>query len=185
MKKCYLAFQAKIFYETFVVLRKMISEENGVVRYHVPYIVNGAFSAELALKSILTENEIAYQKEHNLLKLFFLLPKEYRDEIISRFILLYPAYNQDNFSVDLVLLSDAFIDWRYSFEGNVAPMDAKFADSFITAIAKTLEAHYNVDYVECEDGGIFEEEFDKLAAKERQEQYEKHLKRLGINNDHS
>lgn len=107
----------------------------------------------------------------------------YRDEIISRFILLYPAYNQDNLSVDLVLLSDAFIDWRYSFEGNVAPMDTKFVDSFITAIAKTLEAHYNVDYVECEDGGISEEEFDKLAAEERQLQYEKHLKKLGIDND--
>ena len=183
MKKCYLAFQAKIFYETFVVLRQMISGKNGIVRYYVPYIVNGAFSAELALKSILTENEIVYQKEHNLLKLFFLLPKVYRDEIISRFILLYPTYNQENLSVDLVLLSDAFIDWRYSFEGNVAPMDTKFADSFITAIAKTLEAHYNVDYVECEDGGISEEEFDKLAAEERQVQYEKHLKRLGINND--
>lgn len=69
MKKCYLAFQAKIFYETFVVLRKMISGKNGIVRYYVPYIVNGTFSAELALKSILTENETAYQKEHNLLKL--------------------------------------------------------------------------------------------------------------------
>lgn len=49
MKKCYLAFQAKIFYETFVVLRKMISGKNGIVRYYVPYIVNGTFSAELAL----------------------------------------------------------------------------------------------------------------------------------------
>ncbi len=183
MKKCYLAFQAKIFYETFLVLRQMIKGENCFIRYYVPYIVNGAFAAELALKSILTENEITYKKEHNLLKLFFLLPKEFRDEIISRFILLYPMYNQNNLSVDIVLLSDAFTDWRYSYEGNVAPMDTKFADSFITAIARTLEIHYNVDYVECEDGGISEEEFDKLAAEERQVQYEKHLKRLGINND--
>lgn len=183
MKKCYLAFQAKIFYETFVVLRQMISGENGLVRYYVPYIVNGAFSAELALKSILTENEITYKKEHNLLKLFFLLPKEFGDEIISRFILLYPTYNQENLSVDMVLLSDAFTDWRYSYEGNVAPMDTKFADSFITAIAKTLEAHYNVDYVKCEGGGISEEEFDKLADAERQAQYQKHLKRIGLKND--
>lgn len=28
MKKCYLLFQTKIFYETYVLLRKMISGEN-------------------------------------------------------------------------------------------------------------------------------------------------------------
>ena len=66
----------------------MISGANGFVRYCVPYIVNGAFSAELSLKSILTAIEIVYQKDYNLLKL-----------------------------------------------------------SFATAIAKTLEAHYNLDYV--------------------------------------
>lgn len=115
------------FYDVFKNLEKRL-EHNGIVEesadntrqptlLSVPYIVNGAFACELALKYILVENQISFCKSvkgHNLEYLFDLLPPAEKQTLKN---LLKNAGNIDDASLkeNLHLLGDSFNQWRYPF----------------------------------------------------------------------
>ena len=106
------------FYDAYLTLSKENEKcELGEKVFPLaPIIVNGAFATELALKSILTECKIPYEKEHGLYQLFTLLPVEYIKEIFARMKAISPEYDFDNFEVDFTLFSNVYYEWRYAYE---------------------------------------------------------------------
>ena len=112
-----------------------------------PLVVNGAFSVELAFKAILAKNGIEYGKEHNLLILFQMLPESFQQELWTYLIEKAPEYADSSKTYDeLILLSNAFIDWRYVFEEKPVPaIDSRFLAAFANAAIRTMFSHYNTD----------------------------------------
>lgn len=168
-----LVYQAKSFYNAYIALEQIDQMQNrSNLLYYIPKLVNGAFSIELSLKAILTENQIEYKKEHNLLILYLKLPVFFQNEIIGQLTKKAPAYSDPNkLTEELILISNAFVDWRYAFEGNSGPsLDARFLSAFANASIYSVLAHYNVDYVPSSDPipPISEEELDKMISENRE-----------------
>lgn len=82
----------------------------------VPYVVNGAFACELALKYVLINNKLSFRLAdgHNLKYLFDLLPQNVQIELKDR---LKTAANIDDEKLEenIELLSHSFVQWRYYF----------------------------------------------------------------------
>ena len=74
MKNLTLVYQAKSFYYAYIALDQLKSDDE--FHFFVPKLVNGAFSVELVIKAILTEQNISYDKVHNLKILFDKLPMD-------------------------------------------------------------------------------------------------------------
>lgn len=119
--------ECEAFYDVFKNLEKRL-EHSGIVEestdntgqptlLSVPYIVNGAFACELALKYILVKNQIDFcisSKGHDLEYLFNLLPQAEKQTLRN---LLKNADNIDDDSLEenILILSDSFNQWRYYF----------------------------------------------------------------------
>ena len=114
------------FYDVFKGLEKRL-ENNGIVDtpseyknptlLEVPYIVNGAFACELALKYLLVENHISFcisAKGHNLEYLFDLLPPSVKQPLKAK---LKKAGNINDAELreNIHLHADSFNQWRYLF----------------------------------------------------------------------
>ena len=143
-----LVYQAKSFYNAYIALDQLSRDNSDILLLlFAPLIVNGAFSVELTLKAILAKNQIEYGKEHNLLILFQMLPKAFRQELLLNLIEKTPEYaDSEKFSDELLLLSNAFVDWRYAFEGNPVPaIESRFLAAFANAAIITMFSHYNTD----------------------------------------
>lgn len=115
-------------------------------------VVNGAFSAELALKALLKHHDIAYGTTHNLLHLFMLLPIDISSEIVNRSMEATPTFrNLENWIHELILISNAFEEWRYSYEAKHSlVLDTNFLQAFAQAASKTLSSHCGkVEYGEA------------------------------------
>ena len=150
MRSDFLVYEAKSFYNAYIALEQLSkADTTPELLLYAPMVVNGSFSIELTLKAILVKNHISYGKEHNLLVLFRLLPKPFQDELLTHLIEKAPEYINPEKCVDeLVLLSNAFVDWRYAFEDNPAPaIDSRFLSAFANAAIWTMFSHYNVDLV--------------------------------------
>ena len=120
------------FYDVFKGLEKRL-EHSGIVEtlpehknpvlLEVPYIVNGAFACELALKYLLIENQISFcisSKGHNLEYLFELLPVSVKRLLKAK---LKAAANIDDTELrkNIHLHADSFNQWRYlsaNIDGN-------------------------------------------------------------------
>jgi len=63
MKKMVI-FQAKSFYNAYINLER-INEQAGGLYFFAPMVINGAFAIEIAIKAILMNLEIPFEKEHN------------------------------------------------------------------------------------------------------------------------
>lgn len=114
------------FYDVFKGLEKRL-EYSGIVEnlpeykhptlLEVPYIVNGAFACELALKYLLVENRISFcifAKGHNLEYLFDLLPPSIKQPLKAK---LKKAGNINDAELreNIHLHADSFNQWRYLF----------------------------------------------------------------------
>lgn len=84
--------------------------------YTAPKIANMAFACEIYMKTLLFYNHIPYKREHNLEKLYFLLPEKYRETIQQESIRLYGKMENAFRITYLNNVSEAFNEWRYSFE---------------------------------------------------------------------
>ncbi len=179
MRKEWLAVEAKSFYNAYLNL-EMMNQSAGGVEFFVPMAVNGAFSIELALKAILFEMGIPYEKEHNLLVLFNLLPERLQ-QIFWRYLACKaPEYADEKRRQDeLALISDVFVEWRYSFEGNPAPaFDSRFLSAFAnTAIWVMFSLGINYDHVLTE-GGKTDEEIAEMIERNRAETMKKILAKV-------
>lgn len=175
MKNPILCFSAKAFFNTYLNLR--LPEDPN---YFIPMIVNGAFSVELAFKSILTENNIDYSHTHNLLSLFCLLPDDFVSELINRSLKRAPAYRElDKWIEELLAVSELFEQYRYIYEQkSLSPIQQPYFDSLVFAAFETMTAHYNVDIVEAPEAQITDEEFDEKLAVAREKSIEEIKKKL-------
>ena len=146
MRSDFLVYEAKSFYNAYIALEQLSKADTTTeLLLYAPMVVNGSFSIELTLKAILVKNHISYGKEHNLLVLFRLLPKPFQDELLTHLIEKAPEYiNPEKCVEELVLLSNAFVDWRYAFEDNPAPaIDSRF----LSAFANTLCSVHDGDLI--------------------------------------
>ena len=145
-----LVYQAKSFYNAYIALEQLSRADAELERlYFIPRIVNGAFSIELTLKAILAKNQIEYGKEHNLYLLFQMLPESFKQEIVASLIKNAPEYSDSQKRLDeLILLSNAFVDWRYAFEGKPTPaVDFRFLFIFANAAICAMFSQYNADLI--------------------------------------
>lgn len=175
MQAEFLVFQAKSFYNAYLNLER-IDMQSGDFLFTVPMLVNGAFSIELSLKAILTRNSISYKKEHNLLVLFRMLPEEFQCEVIGYLLEKAPEYkDMEKFTKEFVLVSNAFVDCRYAFEGVVPSFDFRFLAALANASIRGLLAHYDVKLVAMEEKPMTDEELDKVMEDNRQQFIEKNI----------
>ena len=167
----FLVFQAKSFYNAYIALEQLNQSCEPPLLYYVPMIVNGAFSIEISLKALLAINHIEYGKEHNLVVLFMQLPDSFQAELLGHLFEKAPEYNDVQKSVDeLLLISNAFVDWRYAFEGKPAPaVDSRFLSAFANAAIWTMFSHCNVDLVPTNDNTKTDEEIEELYQKNRED----------------
>ena len=113
-----IAHQAKSFYNAYIVLEQMSNQnETDSDLFTIPMIVNGAFSIEVSIKALLTVFGIEYNNEHNLYILFELLPAELRT-LLLKYIYIKAPFPADEKTcyIELMLLSNAFENWRYCYE---------------------------------------------------------------------
>lgn len=114
------------FYDVFKSLEKRLAN-SGIVKtaptdnlptlLQVPYIVNGAFACELALKYILVDNQISFcisSKGHNLEYLFNLLPETEKNELKNS-LKNVGNINDSTLQKNIHILADSFNQWRYLF----------------------------------------------------------------------
>lgn len=175
MRPDFLIFQAKSFYNAYINLERF-DMQSGDCLFTIPMLVNGAFSIELSLKAILTQNNISYKKEHNLLVLFKMLPQEFQCEIIGYLLEKAPEYkDMKKLAKEMVLVSNAFIDCRYAFEENVPSFDFRFLAALANASMRGVLAHYDVKLVLMEEKPMTDEELDKIMEDNRQRFIEKNI----------
>lgn len=152
MKNPSLAYLAKSFYNAYIALDQLEPPQDELLLY-IPKLVNGAFSAELIIKAILVEQDIPYNNEHNLKILFEKLPVEIQKRV-WRFLAQKASEYADveKRENELLLMSDAFVQWRYCYEGNLAPaFDIRFLSAFTNALIIVMfELGYNVFFTKSE-----------------------------------
>lgn len=113
------------FYTVFLQLEEQLKnsglhnnnlESNLPPLLSVPYMVNGAFACELALKYLLISSNVAFDmsKGHNLAYLFQLLPQTQKD-IITVSIKNDCNLNDATFQKGLNSIADTFNKQRYRF----------------------------------------------------------------------
>lgn len=154
MNKEWLAYEAKSFYNAYLNLEWM-NQNAGGIEFFVPMAVNGAFSIELSIKAILVHFGIPYDREHNLLALFRLLPDQLQGIFWKYLAYKAPEYTDEKRRQDeLAMISNVFVDWRYGFEGKPVPaFESRFLSAFAnTAIWVMFALGINYDLVQIEDG---------------------------------
>ena len=165
-----LVFQAKSFYNAYIALEQIHLQCDNPTYYYVPTVVNGAFSIEITLKAILAKNQIDYGKEHNLFILFQLLPESFQNEMFEHLLEKAPEYKEAKKLIDeLILISDAFVEWRYAFEKKKVPaFDLRFLSAFANAAIWTMFTHYNADCVPSNTKEKSDEEVEEMIQINRE-----------------
>ena len=111
-----MKFQVGSFFAAYNTLCSIYFQSDNQ-KYLTPMIVNGAFTAELAIKAILHETQIDFGKEHNLMYLFKLLPEDIALDIINRSMAKAEPYrNITEWINQLFAIAQDFETWRYSAE---------------------------------------------------------------------
>ena len=166
----FLVYQAKSFYNAYIALDQINRQCEEPMLYYIPMLVNGAFSVEITLKAILAKNQIDYGKEHNLLILFEKLPDSFKAEMLEHLIEKAPEYEDiEKWSEELILISNAFVDWRYFYEEKTPPaFDARFLSAFANAAIWTMFSHNNAKMVYDTDETITNEEFEEKLQQNRE-----------------
>ena len=150
MKNLPLVYQAKAFYNAYIALEQLKPDGDELLLF-VPKLVNGAFSAELAIKAILTEQNIAYDRVHNLKILFDKLPLDIQNKIWDLLAEKAPEYSDvAKRETELLLISEVFEQYRYCFESDItAAFDVRFLSAFANAsIGIMFELGYNAFIIE-------------------------------------
>lgn len=102
-------------------------------------IVNCAFACEIFLKLLLEFNNVKYKKQHGLKELFDLLPEELRVKINRHLLQNYGTLKDSNGFEFLQLYSNAFTEWRYSYEKFNLRIERNFLFLFCKILKKESE----------------------------------------------
>ena len=173
-----LTFQAGSFLTSYVSLYINNSQASDS-SFIIPMIVNGTFSVELSLKALLVRLGINYGREHNLFYLYYLLPTDYAWEIFTRSIAGTPTSRDLRRWMDnLILISNAFEEWRYGFEAKHSlVLNSDFLSLLVQAAYGTLTDHFgeiNYDKVEpIKSDEYMDQEFSSEVVEQRQAAIEK------------
>ena len=112
------------------------AENSHYMGYGTPYIVNSAFACEVFLKTMLQKHKTKWPNSHKIKQLYELLPEHTKAKIKD--ITLQRSWDwQDCFGIEhLERISDAFNDWRYSYEHKRASLSCPtyFLDAFRDAL---------------------------------------------------
>lgn len=182
-----LVYEAKSFYNAYIALEQIQNVPDYGLLLAIPILVNGAFSVELTLKAILTKEKIRYEKEHNLYSLFSLLPIQIQEQIWNYMLTKSPEFGDAKVRREnLMLISDAFVDWRYSYEKALVPaINSRFLSAFANAaIFVMFDLGYNVDLVPTTSEKS-DEEIDAMFEKNKtdyMEKVEKYLEKRNCGN---
>ena len=85
--------------------------------YSTPATVNSAFACEVFLKALLNYHDIPLKRQHKIKELYELLPDKLKAVVKQTTIANYGGMWEDAFGHELLdNISDAFVDWRYSYE---------------------------------------------------------------------
>lgn len=165
MKNPFLVYQAKAFYNAYIALEQLKPED--ALLLVVPRLVNGSFSVELIIKAILTEKNIAYEKDHNLKVLFEMLPLDIQEKIWQYLVEKAPEYSdKTKRENELLLMSETFVKWRYYFEEKIVPaFDSRFLSAFSNAaICEMFDMGLNVSF-EMSEIPVSSDEYREIDKK--------------------
>lgn len=179
MKNPYLVYQAKSFYNAYHVLQQVTFDSDELLLV-APKFVYGSFAVELTIKAILVEQDIPYNNEHNLKLLFDMLPLNIQERVWSYLSTKFPEYSDiDKCQTELLIMSEAFVQWRYYYESNSAApsFDGRFLAAFANAMIFVMfDLGYNTFFTKSEAIPPFTEkyaEIDKKFEENRKEYIEK------------
>ena len=97
-------------------MREFDPKKINVEWYTTPATVNSAFACEVYLKALLLYYDVPLKKQHELKELNEMLPDKIKEWIKLTVLNSYGGW-KDAFGFDLLdNISDAFVDWRYSYE---------------------------------------------------------------------
>ena len=163
------------FYETWHLLNK-VTDLTSVDVYTIPWIVNGAFACELGLKYILTQNNISFKREHYLHKLFELLPHQDKTAIFKELCEKYPNYSNEQLSKEILLISDAFRNFRYAYEHSLTS-NFMFLKVWFEAVFNQVATYPSYEFIErTDDPDITMDELDEKILKTQNEMLSKFKK---------
>ena len=84
--------------------------------YTEPATVNSAFACEIFLKALLIYNDVPMKRQHKIKELYELLPDEPK-ALVKQTTMTNGGMWENAFGYEqLDNISDAFVDWRYSYE---------------------------------------------------------------------
>jgi len=141
-----LAFES--FYSTWRLLDDRIDFKT-ISEYTLPWIVNGAFACEIGMKYILSRNGISISKVHLLHVLFSHLPSNDKAAIWDR-LKDSNNYQDDYISNSILLISNVFNNFRYSYEHTLV-IDMDFAANFFNAVYEQVRSYPRVTVVYAGD----------------------------------
>ena len=112
-----------------LALKKFRHESADIEWYAEPATVNSAFACEVFLKALLNYHDIPLKRQHKIKELYELLPDK-----------LKGGMWEDAFGHELLdNISDAFVDWRYSYEiVGTKRASMQINIGFLTAFRNTL-----------------------------------------------
>lgn len=112
------------------------------LEYIIPIIVNASFACELYMKSILVKSGLPVKKlrkcGHKLDELFYILPDGQRNDIQKR---MYNRGYGNEFELHLGEISNAFIEWRYWFEGTEKCVENIFLGNFCDVLEEVADRY--------------------------------------------
>lgn len=134
--------QAITFLDCAYLCNETAGSEKGRARsiyLGTPVIVNCAFACEIFLKLLLALQNTEYKKCHGLKDLFDLLSKETKEKINSCLLQNYGTLKDVNGFELLQMYSNAFTEWRYSYEYYNLQIDQTFLFVFCEILKKECE----------------------------------------------
>lgn len=105
------------FFEGALRCGEPVKVDSSTVLASIPSVINIAFSAELYLKSLISDTAEKVPKIHKLDELFDQLTSDQKAMVKAKYSEIAGDSNLQ-LEEHLQQIANAFVDWRYSFEGS-------------------------------------------------------------------
>ena len=123
-----------------LALKKFRHDSADIEWYAEPATVNSAFACEVFLKALLDYHDIPLKRQHKIKELYELLPDKLKTVVKQTTTANYGEMWEDAFGHELLdNISDAFVDWRYSYEiVGAKRASMQISTGFLTAFRNAL-----------------------------------------------
>ena len=157
----------RVIYKSFYLSYQMHKNKEAIkeFNYHtLPFVVNGAFAAETALKCVLSNNDIPYPGVHTLRSLFEILPSGIKREMLGDLLQRVPQFSNEQIDKELYQISKAFEEWRYLGEYPNTTMNFTFFSAFIESVCTIVLKKYDVQINKGENLSVSDLEYNRVDA---------------------